>query len=92
MTHLNFRDNFAGRVNFAAKVIAECRTATRNFDNCFENDDGDAVAAALMCRAERNPKIAENLPRYLDMAKARECHARLAGLNLADEARRMREA
>ena len=67
MSALNRPDNFAGRVNYAAAVIADRREATRNFDNCFENWDGDVVAVALWRRAQRNPRLAENMPRYLSM-------------------------
>lgn len=65
MASLN--DDFKARVNFAANVIANGRTATRNFSSCFENNDGDAVVTALYRRAKANPdgKLAANIWRYL---------------------------
>lgn len=91
MSRLNDPENFVGRVNYAAQVIANRRPTSRAFDNCFENSDGDAVAAALMRRADKNPKLAANLPRYIDEAMARAAYAELAGKKLPEEARRMRE-
>lgn len=67
MSALNRPDNFSGRVNYAAAVIADRREPTRNFDNCFENWDGDVVATALWRRAQKNTRLAENMPRYLSM-------------------------
>lgn len=90
MSALNRPDNFAGRVNYAAAVISEGRPTSRGFDNCFENHDGDAVAAALVRRAEKNPRLAANLWRYLCRQTAEEAAAKLAGKNLAEEAARMR--
>lgn len=40
MSRLNDPENFRGRVNYAAQVIAYGRRPTRAFDNCFENYDG----------------------------------------------------
>ena len=51
---------------------------TRAFDNCFENDDGDEVAVAILRRSGRNPKLAANLTRYLDVALVKECDQQLA--------------
>lgn len=65
MSALNREDNYAGRVNYAAAVIIAGREPTRNFDNCFENYDGEIVATALWRRAQKNPRLAQNLPRYL---------------------------
>lgn len=65
MSSMNRADNFSGRVNYAASVISSGRPTTRSFDNCFENDDGSAVAVALWRRAQKNPRLAENMPRYL---------------------------
>lgn len=65
MSALNDPDNFAGRVNYAAAVIASGRSTTRNFDNCFENYDGSEVAVAVYRRSLNNPKIAANLFRYI---------------------------
>ena len=46
-------NDFQYRVDFAANVISRMGRTTRNFDTCFEMYDGQAVAAALMRRAER---------------------------------------
>lgn len=59
------RDNYAYRVAFACRVIADKRETTRNFDNCFEMSDGDAVAVAVYRRSRKNPRIRANLFRYL---------------------------
>jgi hypothetical protein len=81
MSRLNDPENFAGRVNYAAKVIsAGRRTDGRAFDNCFENGDGDVVAAALMRRAANNPKIAANIFRFLNEQIVRKNVASYAAL------------
>jgi hypothetical protein len=90
MSSLNHPDHFSRRVNFAAAVISAGRRTTRNFDNCFENYDGDAVCAALIRRAERNPKIAANIWRYLHRATAEAAAEKLAGRNLAEAAAELR--
>lgn len=90
MSALNRPDNFAGRVNYAAQVIAAGRRTSRAFDNCFENGDGDAVAAAILRRAERNQKIADNWPRYLSRQTAQEAAEKLAGRDLTAESARLR--
>lgn len=87
MSRLNDLNNYAGRVRYAAAVVAAGREATRAFDNCFENIDGSEVAAALVRRAEKNPKIAKNLPKYLAIEHARACAERLKGVNLAKSSR-----
>lgn len=84
------QDNFAGRVNYAATVICRNGDTTRHFDTCFEMWDGDAVAAALVRRAEKNPKLAKNLFRYVNESSAREAAARYAGRNLSDVAQELR--
>lgn len=58
-------DDFAGRVNYAAAVISAGRRTSRAFDSCFENHDGDEVVAILLRRAEKNPRLAANIWRYL---------------------------
>jgi hypothetical protein len=63
---------FNERVNFAAKYISEGRRTTRHFDTCFEMNDGDVVATALWRRAEKNPKLAANLFRYIREDLTRE--------------------
>lgn len=90
MSALNRPDNFAGRVNYAAAVIANKRTPTRSFDNCFENYDGDAVAAALMRRAERNQRLRENMPKYISMDLARKNFEEYRGRNLNEVSRELR--
>ena len=85
------KENFQGRVNHAAAVIMRRGETTRHFDTCFERDDGDAVAAALIRRAEQNATLAENLPRYVNMATARAAAEELKGKNLAEAARKMRK-
>ena len=90
MSALNRPDNFAGRVNYAAEVIAAGRSTSRAFDNCFENSDGDAVAAAMVRRAQKNPRLAANLWRYIDRQRAEDAAAKLAGKRLPAEAERMR--
>lgn len=87
MSALNRLDNFAGRVAYAAATIIAGREATRSFDNCFENYDGSYVAAALVRRAAKNPRLAANLPRYLDPVMAQHCADRFEGLNLTKAAR-----
>ena len=62
---------FDGRLSFAANVISSGRATTRNFDACFENFDGDAVALALYIRAAKRPNtmLAQNLSRYITGAE-----------------------
>jgi len=90
MPALNRPENYAGRVNYAAAVISAGRQTSRAFDGCFENSDGEAVVAALVRRAEKNPRLAANLWRYVCRQSAEEAAARLAGKNLAREAEAMR--
>lgn len=78
MSRLNDPQNFAGRVAYAAKIIAYGGSPSRAFDNCFENHDGDEVATVIVRRARRNPKIASNLHRYLNMASVEAAALRLA--------------
>jgi tRNA-dihydrouridine synthase len=58
-------DAFQYRVDFAASVISSGERTTRNFDNCFEMYDGDAVAVAVYRRAMHNPKLRRNIWRYI---------------------------
>jgi hypothetical protein len=90
MSCLNDPENFAGRVNFAAFIITQGRRTSRSFDNCFENNDGDAVAAALVRRARTNERLAANLFRYISKDTATEAERRLDGQKLATAARTMR--
>lgn len=78
MSKLNRPENFAGRVSYAARVISLGRETSRAFDNCFENDDGDAVIAILARRAQKNPNIAANLYRYLVRESVEEISRKLA--------------
>jgi hypothetical protein len=80
---------FAYRVNFAARVIAEGRPTTRNFDNCFEMWDSDEVATMVYRRSLSNPKIAANIWRYLNresVTKAAEQLAHIASRDMARQA------
>lgn len=78
MSRLNDPDNFRGRVNYAAKVIAYGHSPTRAFDNCFENYDGDEVATVIVRRARKNRRLAANLHRYLSIASIEAAAERLA--------------
>lgn len=85
MPSLNDPSNFAGRVNYAAKVIsAGAGHHGRAFANCFENGDGDVVAAAVMRRAEKNPKIAANAFRALNESAVKQNMATYAGVATRD--------
>jgi hypothetical protein len=63
---------FAYRVDFAASVIARGGQTTRTFDTCFEMNDGEAVAAALVRRARAKPEgnLARNLFRFISEARS----------------------
>lgn len=78
MSRLNDPENFRGRVNYAAQVIAYGRRPTRAFDNCFENYDGDEVATAILRRSKKNARLAANLQRYLNLASIEAAAERLA--------------
>jgi hypothetical protein len=60
---------FEDRVNYAASVISKGKPVynARHFDTCFEMNDGDYVAAALVRRTIKNPntQLAKNLFRYI---------------------------
>lgn len=90
MSKLNIPDNFPARVSYAAAVISAGRRTSRGFDNCFENSDGNAVVAALLRRAEKNPKLAANLPRYINAKSLVDLKGAYAGRNLVDVAREQR--
>jgi hypothetical protein len=97
MSRLNDPGNFAGRVAYAASVIANGRPTSRAFDNCFENYDGDEVSAILVRRAAKNSKLAANIWRYLNQEFVTERIARFANVPtrqiplLAAESRREAE-
>jgi len=78
MSRLNDPENFRGRVNYAAKVIAYRRRPTRAFDNCFENHDGDEVATVILRRSRKNARLAANLQRYLSLSSIEAAADRLA--------------
>lgn len=80
MSRINDPENFRGRVNYAAKVIAYGRRPTRAFDNCFENYDGDEVATAILRRSKKNARLAANLQRYLSLASIEAAAERLANV------------
>ena len=88
-------ENFQGRVSLAALYISEGRETTRSFDTCFEMWDGDAVAVALLRRAERNPHgtIGRNFDRYLSRESVGAvARANAHRKNLSAWARELREA
>jgi len=87
---VNQYDNFMGRVNYAAQVISRNGNTTRTFDGCFENDDGDAVVAALARRCEKNAKLAANIARYLRPESLAEYKEKYRGQNLTEVARQLR--
>ncbi|MGX8014361.1 hypothetical protein ACVDG8_038130 (plasmid) [Mesorhizobium sp. ORM8.1] len=80
MSRLNDPENFRGRVNYAAKVIAYGRSPTRAFDNCFKNYDGDEVATVILRRSRKNGRLAANLQRYLNLSSIEAAADRLAGV------------
>ncbi|MPR13160.1 hypothetical protein [Microvirga tunisiensis] len=91
MTQVNDPENFQGRVDYAAQVISEGAATSRNFDSCFENYDGDEVAAAMVRRSETDERLAANLFRYLCRETVLAAAERLKGKDLAKEARATRE-
>jgi hypothetical protein len=80
MSRLNDPENFRGRVNYAAQVIAYGRRPTRAFENCFENHDGDEVATVILRRSRKNARLAANLQRYLSLFSIEEAAERLANV------------
>lgn len=83
---------FRARVEKAAAWIGSGRRSARAFDACFEMWDGDAVAAALLERAQRRPdtKLAANLWRYLSREHVeRVASERPRGLSLAEWSRQL---
>ncbi|MCR5860338.1 hypothetical protein [Mesorhizobium sp. J428] len=93
MSRLNDPENFRGRVNYAAKIIAYGRSPTRALDNCFENYDGDEVATAILRRSRKNARLAANLQRYPSLSCIEVAANRLADVptrKLADVARQTR--
>ena len=93
MTSVYDTDNYTGRVNLAVNYITRGSRTTRHFDTCFEMWDGDIVATAIYRRALKNPKLAEKLPKYLNIdsiaATAAE-YAHIPTSKLKDEAAKKR--
>lgn len=77
-------NNFQGRVEFAAAVIARGGHTTRNFDTCFEMADGHEVSAALYRRVLARPegRLAANFSRYVNVELAKEDYEVTKGLTL----------
>jgi hypothetical protein len=90
MSTLNKSENFAGRVNYAASIISRGKGTGRAFDGCFENYDGDAGAAALMRRAEKNERLRSYLFRSINQQSATEAYERYNGRDLVEVARELR--
>ena len=65
------------RVTFVCSYILQGRKTTRAFDGCFEDGDGDEVAARVYKRALKNQKIMDRLPRYVDVDSVRAAYERL---------------
>jgi hypothetical protein len=59
---------FRYRVEYAARNLVKGTTDSRQFDTCFEMNDGDAVTAAIVKRALKNPKLKTALRRHFDAA------------------------
>lgn len=75
-----WHSDFQARVNLAASYISAGRSTSRKFDSCFENDDGDEVATALLRRVRRNPEtqLSQNIWRYLARETCEAAADRLA--------------
>ncbi|WP_376706197.1 hypothetical protein RQ479_33145 (plasmid) [Mesorhizobium sp. ISC25] len=80
MSRLNDPENFRGRVNYTAKVIACGRRPTCAFDNCFDNYDDDEVATVILRRSRKNGRLAANLQRYLNLSSIDAAADRLASV------------
>lgn len=90
MSILNKPENFVGRVDYVASIISRGEGTGRGFDGCFENYDGDAVAAALVRRAEKNQRLHANIFRYIDRQSATEAYDRYKGQDLIQVAIELR--
>jgi len=75
---MNTMPSFAARLNYAARIICERGPTSRRFDDCFENGDGDQIVAALVERSTKNPRLSENLPRYVAQTSIDAARTRLA--------------
>jgi len=85
-------ENFAGRVQFAAAVIARRGATSRSFDTCCEMYDGEAVIAALVRRAKKRPNgsLAKNLYHYIDQKSAEAAYQKTIGMDLTAHAAQLR--
>lgn len=84
-------DDFASRVNYASRVIASGASTSRGFDDCFEMNDGDAVAVAVYRRSLKSPALAANIWRYLSQNSVMESVEQFAQVtNMTREAARQR--
>lgn len=91
MASVRDAENFSGRVNLLARVIATGGRTTRTTDSCCEMYDGDEVCVAVYRRSLKNESIARNIWRYLSRDTVMEAAERLSGVaNLAAEARNTR--
>lgn len=94
MSRLNIPENFAGRVDYATKCLVRGPGAggfSRSFDNCFENNDGEVVMAALARRALKNPRLLGGIRKWFAESYVSDCVNKYAGVPcLADAARRRR--
>ncbi len=75
--------SFSGRVRYASDLIASGARPCRAFDACFENYDGDVVAAALIRHAATNPDLAQKLGQYVNRVRAQDAADRWQ--HLSDE-------
>jgi hypothetical protein len=57
--------SFSERMWRAVAFIESGREHCRQLDEAFENDDGDAMTAALYTLAEKRPVLKANLPKYV---------------------------
>lgn len=90
---MDWKEDFKGRVDYAARVIAKGGSQSRKFLGVTMWDDGDALCAALVRRAEAKPDtaFARNLWRVMCKETCMDHARRLAGRDLPDVARQMRE-
>lgn len=92
MTNIYNPDNFAGRVEFAAKYISSGAETNRRFDGCFEMNDGDAVALAILQRVMKRPntKLAANIWQYLSRESVEPLAIKYAGVDPAVLSKQLR--
>lgn len=77
---------FSERMWRAIAFIESGAEHTRQLDEAFENNDGDAMAAALIVMARKRPVLAANLASYVsvDSASKSERVAPLLNKSIAD--------